>query len=175
MAHNITNDMELLKYGMILYDGLYSWAKHLQQVQHTKNPTENLFQDLYEKFLRNKTKTGKAPIWVKELKDMIQDQIDTELTLSLQNIAQNLQVHPAYLSREFSKYFDNLSFGEYIRKLRVEKAISLLKSDNHSLAEIAYLTGFSDQSYFTRIFKKETGLQPSVYKKKVLGHKSTKG
>jgi len=36
-------------------------------------------------------------------------------------------VHPAYLSREFSKYFDDLSFGDYIRKLRIEKATQLLE------------------------------------------------
>jgi len=78
---------------------------------------------------------------------------------------QGLATGPAYLSREFSKYFDDLSFGEYIRKLRIEKAIQLLHAQKYSLTEIAYLTGFSDQSHFTRIFKKHTGKNPSAYKK----------
>ncbi|MEJ2196579.1 MAG: chromate resistance protein [Ignavibacteriaceae bacterium] len=166
LSFNIKDDYELLEKGMIIYDALYSWAKHLKNEKHTQNPTEKLLHNLFEKFIRNKSTSKKAPKWVREIKEMIQDQIDTDFTLSLQQIASSLKVHPAYLSREFSKYFDNLSFGEYIRKLRIEKAIELIKSNKYSLSEIAYLTGFSDQSYFTRIFKKETGMQPSVYKKR---------
>ena len=96
---------------------------------------------------------------------MIQDQVDTKLTFNLKEISKELNVHPAYLSREFSKYFDDLTFGNYIRKLRIEKAIDLLHSSRYTLVEIAYLTGFSDQSHFTRIFKKVTGKNPSTYRK----------
>jgi AraC-like DNA-binding protein len=42
---------------------------------------------------------------------------------------------------------------------------------DYSLTEIAYLTGFSDQSHFNRIFKKQTGQNPSFYKKNVLKSK----
>ena len=96
---------------------------------------------------------------------MIQDHIDTSLTLK--DLSKNIDIHPSYLSREFSKYFDNLSFGEYIRKLRIEKAIELLTNSEYSLTEIAYLTGFSDQSHFTRIFKTHTGKNPSSYRKEL--------
>ena len=95
--------------------------------------------------------------------DLIQDQIDTNLTLK--ELSKDLNIHPAYLSREFSKYFDNLSFGDYIRKQRIEKAIEYLNNSSYSLTKIAYLTGFSDQSHFTRIFKKNTGKSPSEYKR----------
>ena len=135
-------------------------------------PIENLLIDVYQKFLRQKSTTKEMPIWAQELKEIIQDQIDTNLSLSLQEVSQSLRVHPAYLSREFSKYFDNLSFGEYIRKLRIEKAIKFLETTKYSLSEIAYLTGFSDQSHFARVFKKQTGLQPTVYKKLKIKGKS---
>jgi transcriptional regulator GlxA family with amidase domain len=58
-----------------------------------------------------------------------------------------------------------MSFGEYIRKQRIEKAIEMLGSTENSLAEIAYLTGFSDQSHFNRIFKLHTGQNPSTFRK----------
>ncbi len=38
IAHNIHDDYKLLEVGMVIYDGLYSWAKHLQDVRHTQNP-----------------------------------------------------------------------------------------------------------------------------------------
>ncbi|MDR6571159.1 chromate resistance protein ChrB domain-containing protein [Chitinophaga ginsengisegetis] len=165
MAYDEPDDHKLLEKGMLLYDSLYSWAKYLQHVKHTQQPFENQLLDIFNKFLQREKDTKKIPAWAKELKEIIQDQIDTNLNLSLKGLSETLQVHPAYLSREFSKYFDNLSFGDYIRKLRIDKAIQLLSSTNHSLTEIAYLTGFSDQSHFTRIFRIHTGKSPSAYKK----------
>jgi AraC-like DNA-binding protein len=163
LAHNNKDDYELLEKGLMLYDALYSWAKYLQNEKHTQSPAEGLLLEVYRKFL--KQKSARVPAWAKELKEIVQDQIDTNLTLSLKELSQSLHVHPSYLSREFSKYFDDLSFGDYIRKLRIEKAIQLLDSPDHTLSEIAYLTGFSDQSHFNRVFKKHTGKNPSEYRK----------
>lgn len=176
LAHNITDDYKLLEAGMMIYDALFSWAKFLQQEKHTQNPFENLLLDVFRTYLNQKAeKKNNPPAWAEELKNIIQDQIDTNLTLSLKEIAQNLDVHPSYLSREFSKYFDDLSFGDYIRKLRIEKAIQLMDTPQYSLTEIAYLTGFSDQSHFTRIFKQQIGESPSTFRKKRLkSHSDTK-
>src|SRR5687768_12023539 len=168
MSENIQDDQQLLAKGMMIYDALYTWAKHLQKIKHTQNPIENLLLDVYKKFLKQKSGRKEIPGWARELKEIIQDQIDTNLTLSLKEISQSLNVHPSYLSREFSKYFDDVSFGDYIRKLRIEKAISLLNDPKFSLSEIAYLTGFSDQSHFNRIFKIHTGKSPSIYRKSIL-------
>jgi AraC-like DNA-binding protein len=162
LAHNFPDDYELLRKGMMLYDALYAWAKHHYNEKHTQHPTEHLFIEVFEKYLKQKH-SKRIPSWAKELKEIIQDQIDTNITLK--QLSKDLDVNPAYLSREFSKYFNDLSFGEYIRKLRIEKAIEYLNSSNFSLTKVAYLTGFSDQSHFTRIFKKHTGQSPSAYKK----------
>lgn len=164
LANNEPDDLLLLEKGMLLYDSLYSWAKYLQHVKHTQQPFENQLLDIFKNYLQQQDHR-KIPAWAKELKEIIQDQIDTNMNLNLKGISETLQVHPAYLSREFSKYFDDLSFGDYIRKLRIDKAVQLLSTTDHSLTEVAYLTGFSDQSHFTRIFKKFTGKSPSAYKK----------
>ena len=119
---------------------------------------------MFEKYLKNKSTGKKKPAWVKELREIIQDQVDTNITLK--QLSKDVNIHPAYLSREFSKHFDNLTFGEYLRKLRIEKAIEYLDTSSYSLTKIAYLTGFSDQSHFSRIFKKHTGKNPSAYRKK---------
>jgi len=169
LAHITKDDQELLQKGMAIYDSLYAWAKYLKDERHTENPIDSQFLDIYKKFLQEKTTGRKIPEWAKELKEIIQDQIDTNLALNLKEISESLHVHPTYLSREFSKYFDNLSFGDYIRKLRIEKSIRLLKNPHYSLAEIAYLTGFSDQSHFNRVFKMHTGKNPSVYRKNIPG------
>jgi len=137
-------------------------------LKHTQGgPVEQLLLEVYHKYLKE-SKSKKAPAWAKELKEMIQDQLDTNMTLSLQQASTELEINPAYLSREFSKHFDNLSFGDYIRKLRIDKAVTFIETTSFSLTEIAYLTGFSDQSHFNRIFKKQMGMTASEYRKTLL-------
>ena len=165
LAHISKNDHELLEKGMLLYDALYHWAKYHQKEKHTQNPVDHVLIEVFEKYLKHKATGKKKPAWVKELKEIIQDQVDTNITLK--QLSKDVNIHPAYLSREFSKHFDNLSFGEYLRKLRIEKAIDYLDTSSYSLTKIAYLTGFSDQSHFSRIFKKHTGKNPSAYRKKM--------
>lgn len=167
LAYNSKDDHELLALGMTIYDGLYNWAQFLYKKKHTEGPIEQLLLQVYHQYLKNKD-GKKAPGWAKELKEMIQDQIDTNMSLSLQQASEELEINPAYLSREFSKYFENLTFGDYIRKLRIEKAQNLIENTNHSLTEIAYLTGFSDQAHFSRIFKLHTSYTPSQFKKTLL-------
>lgn len=171
LAYNIHDDQQLLKQGMILYDGLYSWARYLNREKHTQNPVDSLFVDIYKNYIGRKQKDKKTPEWVGELKAIIQDQIDSNLSLT--GISKELELNPSYLSREFSRYFDNLSFGEYIRKLRIEKAKELIRQSRFSLTEIAYLTGFSDQSHFTRVFKQVMGNNPSQFKKQWIKEKTS--
>ncbi len=167
LSYNIKDDLELLEIGFVIYDGLYSWAQHLRDQKHTNHPSEQLLVEIYNRFLSQKNASKKEPSWVEDLKAIIQDQIDTNIGLSLEEVSQSLQIHPSYLSREFSKYFNNMNFGEYFRKLRIDKAIQLMKSTDYSLAEIGYLTGFSDQSHFARIFKKLHGIPPGTYRKRL--------
>ncbi len=169
LAYNFKDDYKLLEVGFLLYDALYSWAKHLSNSKHLDNsPFEKLLHEVYLKLLGSKDRK-KSPKWVKELKELIQDQLDAQYNnIDLKRISNELDLNASYLSREFSKYFDNMNFAKYIRKARIEKSISLLGISDYTLTEIAYLTGFSDQSHFTRIFKQVTGHNPSYYRKYLL-------
>jgi hypothetical protein len=170
LSHNISNDHEMLARGMVLYDALYSWAKHHSHEKHSWEPMEDLLLQVFNKFIRKQiTSPKRAPAWAGKLKEIIQDQIDTNYSLNLKEISRAINLHPDYVSRRFGEYFGSLSFGEYIRKLRIDKSMELLSSGKHSVVEIAYLTGFSDQSYFTRVFKKHTGMTPSRYRRSALG------
>ncbi len=168
LADNITDDHHLLEAGMLLYDALYSWASRLYGQKHLQSsPFERMLIEVYHKLSENEKPGKKTPAWVKDLKALIQDQIDADMVVGLREISGELNLNPSYLSREFSRHFDNLTFGEYMRKIRIEKAVRLMENSDYSLTEIAYLTGFSDQSHFNRIFKKHTGKTPSVMRKEL--------
>jgi AraC-like DNA-binding protein len=169
LSHNYSNDHEMLEKGMIIYDALYSWAKYHEHDKHTWDPMEALLLQFFNKFMRNELGQKKAPAWARQLQETIQDQIDTNYSLNLKELSKTLKLNPNYISREFSKYFGSLSFGEYIRKQRVNKAVDLLHKGEINQAEIAYITGFSDQSHFIRVFKKHIGMTPTKYQKLIVG------
>jgi len=62
------------------------------------------------------------------------------------------------------KQVTGISFKEYLNKVRIEEAKSLLEHTDYSIMEIAVACGYSDQSYFTKVFKKATGITPKQYR-----------
>ena len=59
-----------------------------------------------------------------------------------------------------------ITINDYITKIRMEKAIEMLKDPSVKLYDICYAVGYSDPSYFSKVFKKYTGLSPKQYKEK---------
>lgn len=72
---------------------------------------------------------------------------------------------PSYISKIFTK-FKGTSPAKYIIQLRIEKAKELLLDPRWLNKEIAEIVGYDDPSYFSRIFKRETGLYPSEFREK---------
>ena len=83
---------------------------------------------------------------------------------SVNTLCGQFYVSREHLSREFSKYL-GLSPKEYITHVRIHHAKILLKSTDLSLSEISYQIGYSDQSYFTKIFKRLEMITPLQYRK----------
>ncbi|MFT5871237.1 MAG: two-component system response regulator YesN [Clostridium sp.] len=82
--------------------------------------------------------------------------------ISLKIVANQVYLNESYLSRSL-KYRLGMGFSEYIRGLRMEKAIELLKK-GHSISRVAQEVGYSDYRQFSINFKKHTGYNPSSYR-----------
>ncbi|OJY91845.1 MAG: hypothetical protein BGP14_23210 [Sphingobacteriales bacterium 44-15] len=79
---------------------------------------------------------------------------------SVEELGREFAMSPSQINRKL-KAIINQSAGAFIRSLRMERAMELLKNDQASIAEIAYETGFSDPAYFSRVFKSYFGFPPS--------------
>lgn len=124
---------------------------------------QTLLLDTMGKMLKSyHSQSIKKPHWVNVLHQVLNDQYLNNLTLEY--LSTTVNIHPVHLSREFSKYF-NSSLGEYIRKLKIQKSLQLIAQNKLSLTDIAFDSGFADQSHFTRCFKEINGLNPSLYRK----------
>lgn len=86
--------------------------------------------------------------------------------IKIEDIAKNNNISRNYLYTMFQKEF-GVSPKEYLLSLRIEKAKDFLrdKSCNLTVGQIAFATGFTDPLYFSRIFRKKTGITPQQYKK----------
>lgn len=84
--------------------------------------------------------------------------------ISLEQAARAAGLSRSYFSRIFSKEV-GMSFSEFHARVRVETAARLLVSSELPLAQIAERVGFTDQSYFTRVFKRVTGTTPGDYRR----------
>ncbi|HTE28234.1 helix-turn-helix domain-containing protein [Flavitalea sp.] len=102
------------------------------------------------------------PQWAKTVTAIINDRWNENI--SLEELSRLADVHPVTISKCFPKYFF-CTLGEYIRKIRIEKATALIRQSHRSLTDIAYECGFFDQSHFIRVFKQTTGFLPNRYKK----------
>ena len=72
--------------------------------------------------------------------------------------------HSNYINSEFKKHTGKSLHG-YMLELRILKSISLIESGFTDISEIAYSCGFGDSNYFSRYFKKKTGISPIKYAK----------
>lgn len=83
--------------------------------------------------------------------------------LTLEEVAGAVHLNPSYFSTYF-KQSAGLSFKEYLNMVRVEESKRLLTNTEYSIIDIAVATGFENQSYFSKVFKKYTGLTPRQFR-----------
>lgn len=103
---------------------------------------------------------------INRAKCIINDNISNS-EFSLNDVAVALYVSSNYLQRQF-KHQSGESFVEYLTRIRMEKAVDLLKNTNMKIQDIAEATGYSNQRYFAVCFKKHFGKTPTAIREKAV-------
>jgi AraC family transcriptional regulator len=101
------------------------------------------------------------PAWVVRVADKLAAEYAGKITLD--ELSREAGVHPVHLSRVFRKW-KGAGIGEYMHRLRIRAACEQMLSPEIPIAEISLATGFSDQSHFTRSFRRLTGMTPAVFR-----------
>jgi len=124
---------------------------------------EGLVLELLAECARSPAETlpVRAPPWLKRVSELLQDRFRE--VLSLDGIAAEAGVSADHLARTFRRCH-GCTMGEYVRHLRVDFACGRLTRDNTPLVEIALDAGFSDQSHFTKSFKRCMGITPAAFR-----------
>ena len=98
------------------------------------------------------------------------DYLNAEFTepVSMQMLAEIGGVHPVTVARGFRTHYQQTA-SEFVNRLRVRLACEMILGGDASLAAVAADCGFSDQSYFTRVFKSITGTTPAAFRETMEG------
>jgi len=93
--------------------------------------------------------------------DYIHEHYNEQVTLN--EVAENIYVSTFYISRMFKKELGK-SFVDYLNDVRIEKSKELLKDVRYKTYEVAEIVGIPDPHYFSKLFKKYSGMTPSEYR-----------
>lgn len=137
----------------------------------------------YLSYIRNLDNSGKIIDWLRRLgeaicesmrsqsgdytnrlvvktKQYISAKIQERLTLG--EVAGELGISPGYLSNIFKRYAD-CGFSDYVTRMKMDKAIELLRLNDKKIYEVSHYLGYDNAYYFSKVFKKYTGLTPKEY------------
>jgi signal transduction histidine kinase/DNA-binding response OmpR family regulator len=112
---------------------------------------------------REITVTSRDSQFMQRLLDTVEKHISDE-KFSIEQLGHEFGMSPSQINRKL-KAIINQSAGAFIRTIRMERAMELLKNNQATIAEVAYETGFSEPAYFSRVFKNHFGYSPSDVKK----------
>jgi AraC family transcriptional regulator len=123
---------------------------------------ESLALEIVAAASRHTTTAGRpTPRWLEQARELLHATFAGQVTLGA--VAQTVGVHPVYLASRFRKHY-HCTVGEYVRRLRLEAACREVSGTDKPLSEIAAAVGFYDQSHFTNVFKRHTGMTPAQYR-----------
>lgn len=98
------------------------------------------------------------PTWLTKVRDEVRESFVYGVRARM--LAAKSGVHPVYLARAFRHHYGE-SISDYVRRLRVQAAVTLLAQLDLPLAQIAANTGFADQSHLTRTLRSEVAISPA--------------
>lgn len=135
------NEYACIGYMYILFDKMNRWTQHVEKKAGTNLRTMNYMREAIQ-------------------------YINTKYceSIMVQQIADHCGVDRAYLSKIF-KYATGNTLQEYLIQFRIKRAKQLLKDTDLSVKYVSYSVGYNDPFTFSKVFKKQEGVSPSVWRK----------
>ncbi|MBX4270733.1 response regulator transcription factor [Clostridium estertheticum] len=168
--YNIINILDELNFNMEEMDN--SKLEYFQRIDETKSPDEllNLLDIITKdtKSILNNDESKLNDHMINKIIEYISNHYYEQL--SLKQVADKFHFNYYYLSSYFSSH-NAEGFSEYLNKIRLEKAVELLGNEKIPVSEVSFMVGYSDHSYFCKVFKKFKKLTPSKFRRNILDNK----
>lgn len=161
--YNVISSLEYLNFDSRTLNSLKQDCFHkidsLKYAEDLVTVYESLIHNINE--LINKYENKINSHMINKIIQYIHDHYDEQLNLT--DVSKLFNFNYSYLSAYFSSHNEE-GFNEFLNKIRIQKACDFLKQDI-PISDISSMVGYSDHSYFCKVFKKFTGLTPSNFRK----------
>jgi two-component system response regulator YesN len=140
--------------------------KILKKIDECKSPKEiqqyvfEFINEYLDIFIRSKKMQENKPIRLAK-QYVIENYMNP---ISLEDVANIVHLNPVYFSVIFKKEV-GINFVDFLINYRLEIAKKLLREDKYNVSQVAYMVGYKDAKYFSKLFAKIVGIKPSEYKK----------
>ena len=169
--HGISLDQHVF-YSGTLPEYKMSFRKIVQELQQCKYGYEDYIASLFNNILllvsrqqqEGENAATNIPEEIEAAAAYFNEHYNTKI--SVEQYAESLHISTNWFIRNFKQYM-KISPAQYILSLRMVNAQSLLENTDYNIGEIAEIVGYENQLYFSRVFKKEYGVSPAQYRKKV--------
>ena len=131
------------------------------EILNKKEDIKHQIQILVERLDYKEDKSGNLYI-IEKIKRYIHEHYQDKI--SLQDIADKVYLHPAYISDLFKKATGE-KLTDYIIRVRMEKAKECLRNQDIKIYMIAEQVGFANEKYFSKVFKEVEGITPNQYRR----------
>ena len=145
---------------MSLRSVMEQWNENTDTIDGLVSNTQKMISQVMHQYLSDSKEDSHAVI--QYARDYIDKHYADDITLAL--LADKININPTYLSAVF-KETTGINYSSYLTAVRVEHAKELLRDIDMNLSEVASAVGYNSTRYFTRIFKQETGIKPSEYRR----------
>jgi len=144
---------------------LFKEIDHAFDIEELESMVGRFFGELEESVHRHTDQ--QQSFILSKIYDYVNENYASDITLSA--LADELHLNYSYLSTYF-KQRTNENLTAFINRVRVDKAKELLLNHELSISEISRMTGFSEHNYFSKVFKKITGMTPVEYRNHIFQH-----
>ena len=141
-------------------------ARFYEQIFHSDSVEDMCLSlsEIVETFMSSMFRLGSQPEDIQRSIRYINQRFPTDITL--QDVSEHVHLSPSYFSTLFHQRM-GVSFREYVNQVRVEESKRLLSLGKGNIVEVASSVGFSDQSYFSKVFRKYTGMTPKEFRSQI--------
>ena len=182
MFNEILSDSHINKYDWTFYYDMYNSMKRLifdeyivinekyedLSFKNIKEYKNLLLKKMIESYDNMSKENNIEIIYIEKAKKYIAKNYNKHINMAM--VSNYVSINYSYFSILFKKYM-NMSFSDYLNKVRIEKAKEFLKRVDYKIYDIAEEVGYKNSKYFTRAFKKYEKMTPNEYKIKNMERK----
>ncbi|MEK3876699.1 response regulator transcription factor [Paenibacillus sp. FSL M7-0420] len=147
--------------GGLAEEDFFTQLEQTVHIEEAASLTKRELRHLWRQFALAPAAAEEKDVRLQAVDEFLEEHVDRMVTST--DMAEHLHLNASYFSRYFKK-LSGVNFTDYVNQYKMNMAITMLARPHETVENVAYTLGFSDRAYFSKVFKKYSGRNPSEFK-----------